>query len=391
MRHIPQTILVASVVLLLLFGLTMLYSTSYAVYGEEKMLRQMIWIVAGTVAALISVKLDYRRLTRYSGPLLVACGVALFYLAVANVLHHLGGAARGVAASLPFVSGLHVGSARWLGISFIRIQPSEFAKIAIILFFAAYFGRHARHVNSFLHGFFKPMVAVGVVGILILAGGDLSTTAVCGSMVLGLAFVAGVRLRYLVCIVIAGVALLVVALQISPERMSRITSYRDPEAHQQDEGYQLWFSQLALGSGGWRGLGFTNSRMKHRYLPEAHTDFIVAIIGEELGFLGVMAVVLLYVALTTSVLWIGLRSPDREGMLVCCGVALAFGLHAFVNIGVVSGFLPTTGVTAPLVSYGGSSVVVALMEIGLVLSVDRRRFRAPVDVVSSGSSRIEHP
>jgi cell division protein FtsW len=367
--------------MLLLFGLTMLYSTSYAVYGEEKMLRQMVWTVIGTAGALIAGALDYRRLIRYGWPLLGIAALALLYLAVANVLHHLGGTARDIAGALPFVSGLHVGSARWLGISFVRIQPSEFAKVAIILFLAYYFGLHARHLGTFYQGFFKPMAAVGVVGLLILLGGDLSTTAITGGMVGILAFVAGVRLRYLLLIALAGIVLGVAAIRISPERMARITSYRNPEAHQQDEGYQLWFSQLALGSGGWRGLGFTNSRMKHRYLPEAHTDFIVAIIGEELGFLGVAAVLVLYIFLTLSTLWIGILAPDREGLLLCCGVALSFGLHAFVNIGVVSGFLPTTGVTAPLISYGGSSVVGALLEVGLVMSVSRVGARGSTDTL----------
>jgi cell division protein FtsW len=367
--------------MLLLFGLTMLYSTSYAVYGEEKMLRQMVWTVIGTAGALIAGALDYRRLIRYGWPLLGIAALALLYLAVANVLHHLGGTARDIAGALPFVSGLHVGSARWLGISFVRIQPSEFAKVAIILFLAYYFGRHARHLGTFYQGFFKPMAAVGVVGMLILLGGDLSTTAITGGMVGILAFVAGVRLRYLLLIALAGMTLGVAAIRISPERMARITSYRNPEAHQQDEGYQLWFSQLALGSGGWRGLGFTNSRMKHRYLPEAHTDFIVAIIGEELGFFGVAAVLVLYIFLTLSTLWIGILALDREGLLLCCGVALSFGLHAFVNIGVVSGFLPTTGVTAPLISYGGSSVVGALLEVGLVMSVSRVGARGSTDAL----------
>ncbi len=381
MHHIARTILITCVIMLLLFGLTMLYSTSYAVYGEEKMLRQMVWTVIGTAGALIAGALDYRRLIRYGWPLLGIAALALLYLAVANVLHHLGGTARDIAGALPFVSGLHVGSARWLGISFVRIQPSEFAKVAIILFLAYYFGLHARHLGTFYQGFFKPMAAVGVVGLLILLGGDLSTTAITGGMVGILAFVAGVRLRYLLLIALAGIVLGVAAIRISPERMARITSYRNPEAHQQDEGYQLWFSQLALGSGGWRGLGFTNSRMKHRYLPEAHTDFIVAIIGEELGFLGVAAVLVLYIFLTLSTLWIGILAPDREGLLLCCGVALSFGLHAFVNIGVVSGFLPTTGVTAPLISYGGSSVVGALLEVGLVMSVSRVGARGSTDTL----------
>jgi cell division protein FtsW len=222
-----------------------------------------------------------------------------------------------------------------------------------------------------LRGFLKPMVAVGFVAGLILLGGDLSSTAITGWVIFGLAFVGGVRLRYLFIVLLAGLVMAGTAIKLSPERISRITSYRNPEEVQATDGYQLWHSQLALGSGGWRGLGFTNSRMKRYYLPEAHTDFIVAIIGEELGFLGVASLVILYAGLMTSAFWLAALAPDREGMLICTGVALLLGLQALVNVSVVSGFCPTTGVTAPFLSYGGSSIVASLLGIGLTLSVSR--------------------
>jgi cell division protein FtsW len=151
--------------------------------------------------------------------------------------------------------------------------------------------------------------------------------------------------------------------------MRRFTVYRNPEQSQNAEGYQLWHSQLALGSGGLGGLGFTRSRMKQHYLPEAHTDFIVAIVGEELGFAAVAALILVYCLLVGAVLWAGALSGDRTGVLLCVGVALSIGFQAFVNISVVSGFCPTTGVTAPFLSYGGSSMLALMTSIGLVLNV----------------------
>ncbi len=373
MHRAARTFFISMVAFLLVLGLTMLYSTTYDVYGETLLLRQLVWIVIGTGGALLINIFDYRKLSKYSTVLLAGLAVALTYLAVANLLHHqqMPESARILARNLPFVSGLHVGSARWLGVGNLRFQPSEFATLAIILFLALYFSSHSRHLHTFHRGFFKPMAIVGSVVLLILLGGDLSTTAITGTMIFGLCFVAGVRLRFLSLIVILGAVMVLAALYFSPGRMDRLLYYRNPEKYQSHETYQLWSSQLAIGSGGWGGLGFTESRMKRRYLPEAHTDFIIAIIGEELGFIGLTTVILMYAGMIFSVLWIGAMAVDRQGVLICCGVALALGLRAFVNIGVVSGFLPTTGVTAPLISYGGSNAVASLLGIGLALNVGR--------------------
>ena len=207
---------------------------------------------------------------------------------------------------------------------------------------------------------------------LILLGGSLSAAAITGCVVLALLFIAGVRLRFLVLTTALGVALVATALLISPERRSRITSFRHPEREQAGSGYQLHASKLALGSGSWTGLGFTKSRMKQQYLPEAHTDFIVSIVGEELGFVAVMSLVLTYVALVGVGYWVAANAPDREGTLIGAGVATSLAVHAFVNISVVSGFGPTTGVTAPFISSGGSSMIASLIGIGLLLSVSRR-------------------
>ena len=272
---------------------------------------------------------------------------------------------------LPLVRGPTKGSFRWLQVGFVSVQPSEFAKPAVILFLADYFGRRARHVAEFRRGFLRPMLAAGSILGLIFLGKDLSVTVITGTVVFVLAFVAGVRLRYLTLLAAAGLILVLLALQSSPERMRRLTVYRAPEEAQHREGYQLWNSQLALGSGGWTGLGFTRSRMKQFYLPEAHTDFIVAIVGEELGYLAVASLILTYCLLLATTVWIAVLAADRQGLLLASGVGLSIAVHAFVNISVVSGFGPTTGVTAPFLSYGGSSMIASLLGIGLVLSVSR--------------------
>jgi len=364
--------LIISVALLLIIGISMLYSTSYTAFGESLLKKQLLWVGGGLLAAgLAGGLLDYRRLNRYAWWILALFVALLGYLGLAFILYRTGLAPTSWLKKLPFITGLTKGSLRWLRVWNFSLQPSEFAKLALVLFLAAYLPRHARHTLEFYRGFLKPMAAAGTVVGLILLGGDLSSTAIAGGVVFGMAFMGGVRLRYLTLCVLAGALLAGAAIRLSPERMSRMTSYRDPERYQQDDGYQLWHSQLAIGSGGWRGLGFTNSRMKRYYLPEAHTDFIVAIIGEELGFLGVLSLILLYAALVAAILWTGALAADREGMLLCAGVAMIIGLQALVNISVISGFCPTTGVTAPFISYGGSSVVASLLGLGLVLSVSR--------------------
>jgi len=170
----------------------------------------------------------------------------------------------------------------------------------------------------------------------------------------------------------AGVLVVVVTLHLSPNRSGRLDTFKDPEKFARGKGYQLWHSQLALGSGGLTGRGFTDSRMKQYFLPEAHTDFIMAIAGEELGFVMVTLVLTVYLALAGTGFWLAVHACDRVGTLLCTGVATSLAVHAFVNLSVVSGFAPTTGVTAPFISYGGSSVLASFLGVGLLFSVSRQ-------------------
>lgn len=421
MYRTVRTILLLLVATLVVFGMIMLYSTSYATFGQDKIVRQSYWIAMGCIAALGLCFTDYHLLCRHALWILLLNAGALAYLAAAHVLDALPFIPDALVRALPFTGGIK-GSFRWLILGPIRIQPSEFAKLGIILFMANYYGHYSRRRGEFRRGLLLPMAVVGGTIVLVLLGGSLSVTAITCLMVFLLAFVAGVPLRYhalvgvLGAIAIAGAvwfarrdlerdvhAARVTGTSVTTaapasrseagERLRRIKAWLAPELYQETDGYQLWHSQLALGSGGWRGLGFTHSRMKKYYLPEAHTDFIISIVGEELGYVAVFLVVAGYAAITVCLLILGAGAPDREGTIICAGVGLAIGLHAFVNIGVVSGLLPTTGVTAPLISYGGSSVLASGLGLGLALSVARlsERTRHQRDLSAPPAAPAEPP
>ncbi len=370
-QRTPRTFLIVLVCTLVVFGLIMLYSTSYATAGDRNLRMQAMWIVSAFAAAGIMRQVDYHLLCRYSIFILFFFVLLLGYLAFAHLVHKV---SPGLAAHLPFTGGVK-GAFRWYKFGPIRLQPSEFTKLGIILFLADYYGKNNRFALETWRGFLLPVGIAGGATGLILLGGSLSVTVITGLMVLGIAFTAGIRLRYLMGLMFGGLMTVLGVICVSPERFSRLTSFMNPELVQQGDGYQLWHSILALGSGGWTGLGFTESRMKKFYLPEAHTDFILSIVGEELGFLAVLLVLITFLLLTFTLLHMAARAADREGSLICTGIALAIGLHVFVNLGVVSGFLPTTGVTAPFISYGGSSILAFGIGLGMVLSVSRHADR----------------
>ncbi|MCH2205962.1 MAG: putative lipid II flippase FtsW [Lentisphaerales bacterium] len=353
----------------------MLYSTSGIDWRPEgpeidnkALIRQLTFIAIGGFTAVFLHYFDYRTLCRMSRIFMGIIAVLLLYLAIANALKK----------NLPMVRSIK-GAYRWIRFGSLSIQPSEFAKIAIILFMADYYHRFNRHSGTFLRGFLVPCIPVGIIGFLIIAGGSLSVTMITACMVMGLLFICGVRMRWLALVAAGGIGIFYSMINIFPERMRRVTSFMDPEAVAQGEGYQLWNSLLALGSGGPYGRGFTESRMKLEYLPEAHNDFILSIVGEELGFVGLCVVILLYLAFLYGSFKIAAEATDYRGMIVATGLGLGICLHGMVNIGVISGALPTTGVTAPFLSYGGSSMLSALISVGIIMSVARESERAKLE------------
>lgn len=372
--NVISVLLIGLVTILMVFGLVMLYSTTAAKSGEHLLKRQALWMLVGIVAMLLVQRVDYRLIGSFSLPALVLICLPLFYLFIAHVLVklHPFGLTESHVSSLPFLSrGAVKGTYRWLTIGNCTVQPSEFAKLAIILFLARYFGTSPRCTESFKYGVLHPLLIVGVVLFLVLAGGSLSVSFITGCVVLGMLFVAGVRLRYITMLVLLATVTVAVVLGVSDNRRRRLLSYLHPEDDPQGSSYQLTHSQLALGVGSWQGVGFNQSLMKADYLPESHTDFIMAIVGEELGFSTMALVLLLYLLFVAMSFYVSSIAVDREGMLLAFGVGLSVGLHAWMNLSVVSGLVPTTGVTAPLISYGGSSIVMTWICIGLLLSIVR--------------------
>lgn len=369
-------LLLLIVAALISIGLITAYSATVESAGTQMLIKQSIWVGLGIVSCIALMLIPLEWLVSHAHIFLIGCGLLLLYLFIGVILHAIGGSQ--FISHMPFISGETKGSFRWLQFGGCSLQPSEFAKCTLILFLAAYYGsRPDSQLIRFKQGILLPFFCMtGPVLALILLGKDLSTTVLTAFVALGMMFCAGVRLRYLLLIGLLCMLGGGLMLFSSPERLSRISGQKNVEANKQGDSFQLYTSQLALGGGGLTGRGFGNGLMKAGYLPERHTDFILAVWGEEIGFCGIFLVMLLYLCLTACLFTIGLMSKDRIGMLICLGTCFLISSQALLNIGVVIGFLPTTGVTAPFLSYGGSSMLSLLLCMGLVANVCRRNIRS---------------
>ena len=355
--------LVITATVIILFGLTMLYSTtSYGMSnpgssaGVRLFYSQMVWAVIGTCSAITVFFIGYRNLAKFGVPFMLLSVILLLIAAI----------------FMPDIKGAH----RWIrfhlpGIT-LSLQPSEFAKIAMALFLSQYCAEHFRNINewSFKRGFLPGGILCGLVVMAVIAGKDLGT-ALLLAMTCGIIFfIAGLRLLYLTVPVVTLLPLLWYYIKYhDPERWSRLTSFMTPELLQKSDSYQLWNSILALGSGGWFGVGFMHSRLKAKYLPEAHTDFIISIAGEELGLIITVAIIVAYLLFMYFAIKISLNARTRQGMLLGSTITILIVLQAFINIGVVTGSLPTKGMPAPFISYGGSNLVMCLTGVGLLLNI----------------------
>lgn len=264
------------------------------------------------------------------------------------------------------------GSRRWLDLGPLRVQASEPARLCVLVYLASYAVRHHADLTTSLKGFLRPMVIVAAACLLLLAEPDFGAAVVVVATSLGVLFVAGARLRHFgLTAAVAGGALGALALS-SAYRVERLTAFLDPWGDPYASGFQLTNSLIAIGRGDWLGVGLGASVQKLFYLPEAHTDFVFAVVAEELGFAGSTVVIALFAVLVYRALVLGQRALDAgrqfQGLL-CFGIGLMLGLEAFINIGVNTGLLPTKGLTLPLISYGRSSAVVTLAALGLLLRV----------------------
>ena len=334
-----------------LFGLIMLYSTSFVTQGSSYFRKQLMWMVIGLVAGAGAVLLGSKRLSDWSPFMIVVLDMLLIWALFCKPIN---------------------GARRWIQVAGFTLQPSELGKVVITLFLAKFLASRTRELESrpFWKVFFPCGVLVGPTILLVLAGEDLGTTVLLGSLFLLMLFVAGMRLRYIlpIALVMPPIAVLVIK-HFDAMRWSRLTVYMDAESYKMTSGYQLWNSLLALGSGGWTGVGFTESRLKLMYLPENHTDFILSIVGEELGFITLLTVIVAYLTLVFVGLRISVKARTRQGMLIAFGMSIFIGMQALINIGVITAAFPTKGMPAPMISYGGSNLLACLVAVACVASV----------------------
>ena len=347
------TTLILCVGSLLAIGMITLYSSSNAQFGTKYLALQAAWTGAGVVACVAAASIDYRWLKKFAW-----LPYALAIITLALVL-------------IPSIGLYRNGSRRWLPLGFASFQPSEAGKLALIILLAWYGDRFQPKMRTFWRGLVLPGALAGVMLALVFLEPDRGTTILLGALTMVMLLLAGARWFYIIPPAVAGAAAMVYVLMADPVRMSRINSWLHPEDHKSGTGYQSWQALIALGAGGPAGLGLGNGRQKLGFLPEYHTDFIFSILGEEFGLvgtLGVLAVFLVFVLCGVYVAW---HARDAFGLLLAGGVTFLIGMQAFINIGVVTSALPNKGLPLPFISYGGSSLLLMLLAVGLLLSVAR--------------------
>ncbi len=355
-NRISLTIVVMA---LICIGIVMIYSASCvnALANFKDSLyylkRHLFFLALGLGTTAVVMMFDYRLLQPYARRILIVCIILL-----ALVL-------------IPHIGKESYGARRWFKLGIFNFQPSELAKLAVIIFTADFLARKQAIVKSFWRGFLPPILLMGIVCALTVKQPDLGTTVEIAVVVLVMLFIAGARMRHMSLIGLGGILGVAYLIIKAPYRMARIIAFLDPWQDAQGIGFQLTQSQMALGSGGVFGVGLGHSQQKLFYLPAAHTDFILSIIGEELGLIGTLAVIILFVLF----IWIGTRiirqTHDAFGYFLSIGIVMMMGLQAMVNVGVSIGAFPTKGLPLPFISYGGSALVFHLVAIGLLLNISK--------------------
>jgi len=345
--------------LLLSIGLLMVFSASYAsaYYSNEDIssthyvLRQAGFAVVGLCTAFFAVKFGYKFFAKIS-PIAIIASIVLLVLVLAI--------------------GVRVnGAKRWINIGF-QLQPSEIAKTAIILFFAFLISKNADKMKTFKYGVLPFAIVLGIVCGLMIFQPHYSGIIIIGALGVSMMLMGGMSFKWFGGIAAAGAGVVGAAILASPYAMKRVqTLFESPFSDMQGAGYQSVQALYAIGAGGLFGLGFGNSRQKYLYLPEPHNDFIFAIVCEELGFIGAIIIVILFAMLIWRGYLIAMRAPDKLGCMIAAGVTTHFALQIVLNLMVVTGVLPVTGVSLPLFSYGGTALIMQLFEIGLILSVSK--------------------
>jgi cell division protein FtsW len=376
---VAVTILAFCVASLLALGLVMLYSSSMTQVGAHYLMMQLIWCAFGFVACVTAVSMDYQLLKRQEAVFSLFI-FALLLLCLVYPFPHL--------PHLPerFIKKTN-GAHRWFILpGGTRLQPSELGKIALILALAWYGDRFHRRMLTFTRGILFPVAIIGVMLGLIFIEPDRGTTILMAAVSVGVLLMAGVDWKKILIPVPIAVAGIAFSIFHDPMRMKRIFSWWDLEQSKDGVGYQAYQAMIALGSGGWSGLGLGNGRQKLGFVPEHHTDFIFSIIGEELGLVATLLVIVAFVVIALCGIYIALHAKDTFGTLLATGITLLISLQAAINIGVVTSALPNKGLPLPFISYGGSNLLAMLTCVGILLSIARQAVPAKVsasDLVSN--------
>jgi cell division protein FtsW len=354
--RLNSTVLLGLVLALLSLGIVVLASTSSVrgevAYGDPYhfLKRQLLWLGLSLAAGGLLFRFDYHGWQKLAGPVALGAVLLMGLVLVPRL-------------------GLTVGgSTRWLCLGPLSFQPSEAAKFGLVAALAWWMSRLGPKVRAFREGFLCPVLALGVVVLLLLKEPDFGTAILLSCVALAVLFVGGTRLPYIALGGIGGMALFAVAVLLDPVRLGRVMAFLRPEVYPATA-YHLAQSRIAFHLGGWFGKGLGNSIQKYLYLPEAHTDFILAIIGEELGFAGTVFVLLAFVGIFVTGMRVALKAPDTFGHLLAFGLTVMLSLQAIINIGAVTGCMPTKGLPLPFISYGGSSLLLAVCAVAVLLNI----------------------
>lgn len=352
-------ILIIVTLMLLAVGLTMVYSAS-AIWADYKFddsfffaKRQLLFAIVGLVAMFFLMNVDYWTWRTWAKVIIIVCFVLLLLVLI------------------PGIGNVRNGSRSWIGVGAFSIQPSEFMKLAMIAFLAKFLSEKQKLITSFKKGLVPSLGLVFLAFGLIMLQPDLGTGTVMVGTCIVMIFVSGARIKHFALLGLIGIGGFVALVLSAPYRIKRITSFLDPWEDPLGSGFQIIQSLYAIGPGGLFGLGLGESRQKFFYLPEPQTDFIFAILSEELGFIGGTFVILLFALLLWRGIRVALGAPDLYGSFLAVGIIAMVAIQVMINIGVVTGLMPVTGITLPFLSYGGSSLTLMLMAIGVLLNISR--------------------
>lgn len=363
-KLVPDMWLFAMAVALVSVGVVMVYSSSAIVAGERFgdpyffLKRQIVWAALGFGALWSAMAVDYHRLRSVVIPLLALSMVLLILVLIPPLGQEINGTRRWF---------------RWGPVSF---QPAELAKFSLVLYLAAFLDRKREVIKNFKFGVLPPLLVSGAMAGLVLLEPDLGGSLTFVALVFCLLFLAGARVRQMGLVALSALPLIAAVVFMAPYRWRRIEAFLDPWADPRGGGFQIIQSYLALGGGGIFGRGLGESKQKLFYLPESHTDFIFAIVGEELGFVGAVAVICLLALFAWRGFRIGLRAPDFFGASVALGFTVLLASQTLVNVGVVTGLLPTKGLPLPFLSFGGSALLVTMVATGILLNISQQASHA---------------